>query len=360
VKATFLEDDKLQTILGFEIFLEGYDIQNYENANNVNGDKFSDFNQTRNYGNIFIACEFNPDVAWTFEAGINLNFSQFQTIDLYLVDADDQSGTYSFSPILSPKLSIRRQLNDNISAYALVAHGFSLPTFDETLNPDGQINPDIKAESGYNYELGMKGYLIEKIYFEITGYTMRIKNLLVARRDSEGAFIGVNAGKTIHNGLELALNHRLVKHASFQFNHRLAFTLMDYKFDEFIDEEEGDFSGNELTGVPGYTLDYHLNFSAKIGLYGNVNWQSTGSMPIRDDNSIYSMAYNLLNAKIGYKKAIEKFDVNIYFGINNLLDEKYTSMILINARSFGGAPPRYYYPGLPINYFAGVKLGYRF
>jgi iron complex outermembrane receptor protein len=35
-------------------------------------------------------------------------------------------------------------------------------------------------------------------------------------------------------------------------------------------------------------------------------------------------------------------------------------MLLINAGSFGGNKPRYYYPGNPINYYTSLKLKYRF
>ena len=33
-------------------------------------------------------------------------------------------------------------------------------------------------------------------------------------------------------------------------------------------------------------------------------------------------------------------------------------MLLINASSFGGAPPRYFYPGLPRNYYSGLSIKY--
>jgi len=34
--------------------------------------------------------------------------------------------------------------------------------------------------------------------------------------------------------------------------------------------------------------------------------------------------------------------------------------VLINAVGFGGAQPRYYYPGNARNYFGGVQLNYAF
>ena len=99
----------------------------------------------------------------------------------------------------------------------------------------------------------------------------------------------------------------------------------------------------------------------ETGIYGNINYQFTDAMPLRDDNSIYSESYHLLNAKIGWKKTIfDQWSFDIYAGINNLVDAHYASMILINAGSVGGSAPRYYYPGSPRNYYGGIRLRYEF
>ena len=94
---------------------------------------------------------------------------------------------------------------------AQLSHGFSPPSVEETLTPDGQINPDIQPETGWNYEIGSRGSLFsQKLSYDIAIYTMQIQNLLVARRTAEDAFVGVNAGKTTHNGLEVSLNYTLL------------------------------------------------------------------------------------------------------------------------------------------------------
>jgi len=54
------------------------------------------------------------------------------------------------------------------------------------------------------------------------------------------------------------------------------------------------------------------------------------------------------------------FDIGISAGVNNLLDTDYASMILVNAGSFGGNTPRYFYPGLPINAFGRMSIRYNF
>ena len=52
------------------------------------------------------------------------------------------------------------------------------------------------------------------------------------------------------------------------------------------------------------------------------------------------------------------FEINA--GINNFTDKKYAASVLINATGFGNSEPRFYYPGLPRNWYSGFKIGYLF
>ncbi|MFY0651181.1 MAG: TonB-dependent receptor [Cyclobacteriaceae bacterium] len=354
IRKSVLPDEKLNLVFGTEVFRESFGIESFENNNSQNGVMTGDLNQDRNYSNIFLASEFRPSDKWVMTIGGNLNLSKYENTDRMSGGA---SAEQKFDPVFSPKLGITYLTSENLSVYATVAHGFSLPTFNETLNPNGDINEDIRSEQGLNYELGIKGSLADdKLYYEVAAYTMHINDLLVARRNSELDYSGFNAGKSTHNGIELLLNHKVIKTSQINLNQSLSYTKMDYSFDTFMDDDRGDFSGNQLTGVPSYTLDYRLNLETAIGIYGIINWQGSGAMPILDDNSVYSEAYNLVNLKLGFQKEIGKMDFNFYVGINNILDEKYASMVQINPRF----NQRYYYPGLPINYFGGVKVGWRF
>lgn len=357
LRKSFLPENKLVGVLGTEVFVENFRIKSFENDNSQNGDMTSDLRQDRNYANIFLATEYLPAKNWIVSLGGNLNLSKYENIDEFTTGGTGLSGKKTFDPVVSPKLSVVRHLGESVSVYGLVAHGFSLPTFDETLNPGGNINEDIQVEKGLNYELGIKGTLFnDKIYFDLTGYSMRINDLLVARRNSELDYSGFNAGKSTHNGIEAMLKHRLINTEVVTIEHDLSYTLMDYSFDNFIDDDRGDFSGNKLTGVPDYTVNYNLTIETTYGFYGRVNWQGAGSMPILDDNSVFSDSYLVANLKLGFRREFQKVSVNVYGGVNNVLDEKYASMLQINPRF----NQRYYYPGLPINYFSGIKVGYRF
>jgi iron complex outermembrane receptor protein len=246
-------------------------------------------------------------------------------------------------------------------AYAQISHGFSPPKLEEALLPDGLINTDIQPETGWNYEIGSRGRMIKNIFqYELSLYIMDVKDLLVARRTGDDQFIGVNAGRTQLKGLEIGLSYFLLKSEKVNISHANSLSLNDHVFQEFEDLGE-DYSGNDLTGVPSHTFNSQLFVDSRAGIYGYLNYYTVGRIPIRDDNSVYSDAYQLVNLKLGYRKVFDSgWQLELYTGINNLFDEKYASMLQINAGSFGGSAPRYYYPGEPINYYGGLRLGYAF
>lgn len=355
--------------LGAEIFLDSNSIKTFENLYNdyppetgsVKGDLLSSFKEKRSYFNLFFDSNYQLSGKTNLSFGLNINTTYYTLSDYFDADDTNFSGKYTFNTIASPKFGLTYDISKNAILYASISHGFSPPSLEETLLPDGLVNTEIKPESGWNYEIGGRGELLnDKLYFDIALFKMNVKNLLVARRTSDDQYIGVNAGETKYNGLELVLNFRLLnsKNLSINFNNSIAFN--DFKFEEFIDDNEN-FSGNDLTGVPKSTFNSSLNFESIIGAYLFLNYNYVGEIPITDDNSIYSKYYQLFNAKIGFKSnPKKKFQFDVFLNLNNIFNEKYASMLLINASSFGGNAPRYYYPGEPSNYYAGINLKYNF
>ena len=359
----------LQWTAGFEFFNDFNKWKTFENlykdyppgTGSIKGEALSDFDEKRYYYNLFIEGKYQLTNKLILDVGLNLNQTSYKVEDNFNEDQDNQSGSYSFDPIVSPRIGLNYQLNQYSMLYASISHGFSPPKLEETLLPDGLINNNIQPETGWNYEIGSRGKLIKNIFnYEIAVYYMDIDNLLVARRTGDDEFVGVNAGKTIHKGLEVGLNYFLINRTSIQLSHTNALSIHQYTFDEFQDLDE-DYSGNDLTGVPDKTFYSQLHLNTSIGLYTYLNYQYIGEIPLRDDNSIYADSYQLVNLKIGYKLEVTKhFQADAFIGFNNVFDEKYASMVQINAASFGNNAPRYYYPGEPSNYYAGLNLKYNF
>jgi len=352
-----LSTGTLQWTVGAEYFNEIYDWQTLENDNREPGSLLSDNYEKRWYYNAFTEVNWSPIASTTFTAGLNYNHTQYDYRDR-LITNGDLSGNYSFDPQWSPRLAVLHTFSDQLSVYGQVSHGFSPPTLAETLTPDGAINPEIQPETGFNLEIGTRGQLIKsRLTYDLSIYSMFIDNLLVARRIGDDQYVGINAGKTTHRGIDLSLGYQLwPKARPSDAYFWLTYGLADYFFKEFVDDEN-DYAGNELTGTPPHKLNWGMDYKHRSGLYGNLNFQYVSSMPIRDDNSIYSDAYSLMNLKLGYERTVSRFlRFKVFAAVNNLWNESYASMLLVNAAAFGSNAPRYYYPGLPRNYYGGASI----
>ncbi|WP_411768073.1 TonB-dependent receptor domain-containing protein [Winogradskyella sp. A3E31] len=366
-----LFNEQLNYTIGGEYFRDNYGYSTFENlyedfpsgTGSVQGEQLSDFSEQRQYINAFVETKYNLKTNLIFTLGLNFNTTSYELKDDFPASESNpnQSGTFNYDNIWSPKFGILYHLNDRTSLFGNASHGFSPLTLAETLLPDGQINTNLKPETGWTYEFGTRGtFFNQKLAYTIVLFRMDIKNLLVSQRIAEDQFIGINAGKTQHDGIELSLSCNLLKNEKFDLSTSFNYSLNNFKFKEFIDDDE-DFSGNDLTGVPSDILNLGMTFNSHIGLSANINFQHVGQIPITDSNSIYSDSYSLLNTKINYQfKVLKSINANAFVGFNNITDTKYSSQVLINASGFGGSAPRYFYPGNPFNYYSGIILNYSF
>ena len=343
---------------GSELFFENEDWSTYETLDIGQGNILSDNFEKRTYQNLFAEANYITN-RFHFDAGANLNMTSYDFDDRYKADGVDQSGVYSFKPILSPFLSISHQkLTRNI--YASLSHGFSSPTLEETLTPDGLINPDINPETGWNVELGYRQE-IKDFKIDLSVYNMWVQNLLVAERVTEDQFVGINAGKTSHPGIESSIEYlkRFGERNSQQLIVALDYNFQPHRFTEFVNREI-DFSGKQLPGNPQHKLSTGINYS-NSKLHIKVSNLFVSKMFADDLNSITVNSYNLTNIGL----ACDLLDGNNWkLGLggqlNNVFDIRYASMVAVNPRSFGSSLPRYLYAGLPRNFKITLQLSHTF
>lgn len=353
---------------GSEVYFGWYDASTFENlyvdfspAGSIPGAILSFNSEERNYYNIFAQWNLELTSRLQVEAGLNFNSTRYDLTDHFHDDQIDQSGNYRFENIFSPRLGAVYALSEGKNLYASISHGFSVPTLAQTLTPEGLINTELEPETGINYEVGFKGnFLSNKLYTELTAYSIQINNLLVAQRVGQDQYVGRNAGKTDHNGLELLLNYRFRILDGLSGSTYVNAAFNAFEFDRFVDGEE-DFSGNALPAVPDQSVNAGLELSSDLGVTLFAGYQHEGQMPLNDQNSVYTRAYDLFHLKASYEPELfQDWGIEFFAGINNVLDEHYAASIVPNAVAFGGGSPRYYYPGNPRNYFAGISLEHLF
>jgi iron complex outermembrane recepter protein len=362
-----LGEMKVQAIAGVEYFNDGFEGSTYANLyedsngqGSLQGERLTGSEQQRDFINAFAQLRLQLARKLELQAGLNYNKTQFE-LDNTFPAGTASSESYGYDGIWSPQVSLLYKPSKLQTVYASVSRGFSLPSIEETLTAEGTINPNIKPENGYNFEVGGKFYLLDKkLYAEISIYRMQIKDLLVAQRVGDDQYIGVNAGETLHQGIEASINYNWQLGADFTLRPYAAASIGKYEFKEFVNNGT-DYSGNDLTGVPNNKINAGFTLLIPKGLYLSADYYYVDRLPLNDANSLYANSYSLLNAKAGWRHELFKgFMTHISAGVNNAADTRYASMVLVNATGFGGASPRYYYPGLPVNYYGNVSVSYNF
>ena len=345
---------------GLEFFNEWFDWKTFETLPEGQGPLLSDQNETRSYLNTFTYLQWRPAASILIDAGLNMNLLSYSISTQYRIDSTDQSGSYKYTPVLSPRLGISFLHGKSIRTYLSAGHGFSAPSLEETLLPEGTINTSLRPESGWNFDLGNRGILLEgRLEYDLALYTILLEDLLVTERLAEDVFTGVNAGSTWNRGVELLVRGRLFRaNESRQYNAgvQLNYHLSKNTFRDFVDDGI-DYRGKELPGIPRQLLRTDLTGEfkgLKIGLQHILN----GEQWMNDINEEKYEAFQLLHLRLQWNFNPVKipFGFEVYGGIRNLLDRHHASMILINAPSFGGRAPRYFYPGMPRYFYLGIRV----
>lgn len=351
----FLHKNNWGFIAGFELFSENYSWA-IRNSENEEIKTHTDISENRSYGNLFCFFNYHAIENLKISAGANMNRLSYEYSSL-----QNEIGNFSYPFILSPRLGLNYSISEQIHFYGSLGHGFSSPSLEETLRPNGKKNPDLKQEQGLMEELGTRFTLISnRLFVDIVAYQISLKNLLVTKRITEDIFTGINAGKSTHKGFELQTRYivldridfpgKLIANASYSFSNN--------RFIHFIDDGN-DFSGQYLPGIPKHTFYSGILWIPTNRLKIHFNYRNVGEQFLSDDNIGKTQIYQVFDSKVSYNLSFKnKFNISVSGGVNNILDAHYASMVLINAPSFGEAKPRYYYPGKPRNIYIG--LGIRF
>lgn len=348
-----VENSRFVLTSGFEMFRENYDWSTFDNSN---AQLLSDNNEKRQYENLFVQMESSVNGKLFISAGVNGNLTRFYYTDNFHNNGD-QSRNHNYKPVISPRFGVNVLLSKACSVFGNVSHGFSTPTFEETLLPAGEVNTEIKPESGWNFEVGFRSQISNRLRFSTSYYRIYVNDLLVARRTGEDAYIGVNAGQSHHFGLETEITWvAITKNGSSILALNGNATFATYRFQDFVDLGI-DYSGNNLPGTAKETwfLGADLNPTKNISL--NAWYRFNGKMPINDANTIFSDSFGISGLEVKYLARKGRIKLDLKGGIQNVFDVHYASMLAVNAPSFNGNMPRYYYPGQPRNYYVSILIG---
>jgi iron complex outermembrane receptor protein len=353
--------DGISVTPGVSLFVEKYSPSLYEN---INGDGNRGAKIAENVENIFqanayVLAEYVPDVKSFLSVSLNVNKFGLNDRNVFTSSARQ---VYRPKINFSPRISYSRQLITNHFVFGSISHGLSYPSVQEILYPDGTINSEVKPENAWSFEGGLKGIqLFNELKYSLAAYYMPVQDLIVPERIAEDTYIGRNVGRSLHNGLEVLIEKATPVSDNVRWiylsNYRISYNRQSNKFREF-NQDTINLKGKNLPGVPENKLFFTLGLKVRNWFFIEPELYLNGKTAMNDENTRIYKAYQIANLRFGFLFENRKWNAKLATAINNITDEKYASMILINAPAVNNRPARYYYPGLPRNYFFSVSIGY--
>lgn len=279
----------------------------------------------------------------------------------------------SYNGLVSPTFSINKKISNVASAYFSYSTGYKAPVSGNVLiSTTGQVNTDLKPEKGTQIEIGTKGsFFNNKLFYTVAIFNTTFQNkfttVAVPNPQNTATLYTyiVNGGRSNNNGLELLLSYKAIE-SNTGFLKSLQpfanFTYSDFKYGDYRYQKIAsnnpvteDYSGNAVAGVAPIVFNVGVDADTKIGLFGNIYYNYRSSMPYTSDGLNKTNPYGLLNAKLGFRKNIKHFDIDIYAGANNITGVQYYNMVFVNQ-----LPDAYIPAPRNINFFGGLNLRYTF
>ncbi len=144
-----------------------------------------------------------------------------------------------------PGVGLTYELDDALVAYAGVHRGFAPPRAEDVINNNGG-SVDLDAEESTNWELGVRGTLVEGLAGDITLFRMDFENQTIPSSVAGGTgSVLTSAGETLHEGLEFSLNGSLADAGLMDDGDIYVRTAITWLWD-------ASFEGTRFSNVSGY------------------------------------------------------------------------------------------------------------
>ncbi len=275
---------------------------------------------------------------------------------------------------VSARIGASYSFSNAIIAFADWSQGFMPPSTEELAsNPEGYsgFNTHLVPATSGCFEIGLRGILADKLYYEITGFTMQTENdffrFKQSGRGNQEVFYG-NAGNSTRNGIETYISYQVLKNLSVQ----AAYTYADYQYTSAtVDPVYTDTAyvlttppaeGQWLPNSPRHQLyaevQYTINKNFMVGL--STEFQSKWAIYTDAkayngdlDPAIYQNwqdGFNLYHARIAYNWKLWSLKGELSLYVRNLTGETY--MAFTEPDPDGNS----YQPGPKTEIFGALKI----
>jgi iron complex outermembrane receptor protein len=271
---------------------------------------------------------------------------------------------------LSPRVGVSWRPDSVTSTYASIGRGVEFPVIGEISDYAGAPLGKARPKSLWNYELGARRRIGERLRVEAAAFVSRVRGEFVPIT-IDGIDLVENASRSRNRGVELGLaavvSRRLEVESSYAL---LDMRLQDYataRVDSTGASNTVDLSGRRMPAVPRqrFTLGAQVRPLSELELHVAVEWQDVVFVETSDAREgvwyvqpqpgapVQRVPFRALPAHmVTHVDAAYRFGAaTIFGGVQNVTNQRYAGTVAAND-TFG----RFYFPASPRSASLGMSV----
>jgi iron complex outermembrane receptor protein len=244
----------------------------------------------------------------------------------------------------APRVGLLWEAPDGAQVFANLTRSVEPPNFG-SMSPTGTGFAPVEAQEAWTAEIGTRGRR-GPFTWDVTLYRAELEKEMLQFTVAPGIPASTfNADRTIHQGLEAALDWQVTPH----WRLRQTWTWSDFRFDG--DVQYGD---NRLPIVPEHFYRAELRYQSPTGWFvaPSVEW-SASDITVDYRNTTTAPSYAVFNLNAGWTVTD---DVQVFVDVRNLADEAYVSNV--QAAILAAPATAAYWPGDGRSVFAGLTVAF--
>ncbi len=277
---------------------------------------------------------------WVLVLGAQAVRSTRRSRDLQVDGGRDESFDAAYASF-NPRVGLRFDADPRTQWFANLSRSAEPPSFGELSGGPGVTQVD--QQRATTAELGMRTRR-DALSLDIALYRARVDGELLALNDAGGNPLGtVNAGRTLHQGVELGAGWAFAR----DWTLSASYLLNDFRF-----ERDPSYGDNRLAGIPPQQLRAALRWSRneRFHVEPNVEWVPQG-YGIDHANSFRAPGFATVGLKLGGEAAA---GWRWFADLRNLADRRWIAStgVVADARGLDG---RNFLPGEGRSAYVGLE-----
>lgn len=318
------------------------------------GSTLYDYDATYSAASPYAHVEFSPSDNWRVTTGLRYDYMSYDydnnltelTTGSHIRPADT---TVDFSR-LSPKIGATYKINTSLSGFVSYRQAFRAPSESQLFRSGRAINTvDLKPIKVASIETGLRSKK-KNTHYNISLYYMQKRDDILTYQDTvANTRETMNAGETLHQGIEVGFGHNFTPALMFD----IATSYAKHTYEEWNPKTGVSYSGNEMESAPRLIANTRLGYKAGFLNDGKLEleWVKLGDYWMDPANTYKYSGHDVINFRINH--FISK-QLELYARIMNVADKRYATSAKYSPAGFG--PEKFEYaPGMPRTGYVGMK-----